>query len=157
MATRHLDEIDEQLLAELTNNARVSLVTLGNRVHLSRNAVRQRVERMERDGIIGGYTLTPGKNSKGGRPIRANVFVYRLDRMRGELVLSAIRAIPEVVRCDILSGDFDLLLAVETETVERMQAVWEQIAALPDVANTVTSLTLATPVNRHKVNAPAEG
>ncbi|SEI02932.1 MULTISPECIES: Lrp/AsnC family transcriptional regulator [unclassified Leifsonia] len=153
MATRHLDEIDEQLLAELTNNARVSLVTLGNRVHLSRNAVRQRVERMERDGIIGGYTLTPGKNSKGGRPIRANVFVYRLDRMRGELVLSAIRAIPEVVRCDILSGDFDLLLAVEAETVERMQAVWEQIAALPEVANTVTSLTLATPVNRHTVNA----
>lgn len=148
MATRHLDEIDEQLLAELTRNARVSLVTLGERVHLSRNAVRQRVERMERDGIIDGYTVTRGANGKGGHPMRANVFVYRADRMRGDLVLSAVRAIPEVVRCDILSGDFDLMLAIETDTAMRMQAIWEQIAALPDVSNTVTSLTLATPVNR---------
>lgn len=148
MTLRHLDEIDERLLAELTKNARVPLVTLGERVHLSRNAVRQRVERMERDGIIGGYTVTRGKNHAAGQPIRANLFVYRSDRMRGDNVISALSAIPEVVRCDILSGEFDLLVAVEADSMERMQAIWEQVAALPDVTNTVTCLTLATAVNR---------
>ena len=145
---RHLDEIDAQLLAELTKNARVSLVTLGERVHLSRNAVRQRVERMERDGIIAGYTVFRGKNRPGGNPLRANIFIYRADRMRGDQVLSTIRAIPEAIRCDILSGDFDLLLTVEAESAERIQAIWEQLAALPDVANTVTSFVLSTAVNR---------
>lgn len=148
MAARHLDEIDERLLAELTKNARVSLVTLGERVHLSRNAVRQRVERMERDGVIGGYTVSRGKNRSGSYPIRANLFVYRADRMRGDAVLSTLRSIPEVVRCDILSGDFDLLVTVEAESAERMQAIWEAISALPEVANTITTLTLATTVDR---------
>ncbi|HWU45434.1 MAG TPA: Lrp/AsnC family transcriptional regulator [Humibacter sp.] len=148
MAPRHLDEIDEQLLAELVKNARVSLVTLGERVHLSRNAVRQRVERMERDGIIGGYTVTRGKRSSGPHPIRANVFIYRTDRMRGDRVLAAVSAMPEVVRCDILSGDFDLLVTIEAESAERMQSIWEQIAALPEVKNTITSLTLATVFQR---------
>lgn len=149
MAPRHLDEIDEQLLTELTKNARASLVTLGERVHLSRNAVRQRVERMERDGIISGYTVIQGKNRVGGHSIRANMFIYRADRMRGDSVLATVRVIPEVVRCDILSGDFDLLVTLEAESAGRIQAIWEQVAALPDVANTITSLTLATTVNRN--------
>jgi len=143
--TRHLDDIDERLLAELTTNARASLVTLGDRVHLSRNAVRQRIERMERDGVIGGYTVTRVQRS---HPIRANVFIYRADRMRGDRVLAAVSAMPEVARCEILSGDFDLFVTIEADTAERMQQIWEQIAALPEVENTVTSLTLATVFER---------
>jgi Lrp/AsnC family leucine-responsive transcriptional regulator len=148
MASRQLDEIDEQLLAELTRNARVSLVTLGEKVHLSRNAVRQRIERMERDGAIGGYTVTRGRASPGKTPVRANLFVYRTDRMRGDRVLTMLRSMPEVVRCEILSGDFDLLVTLDAESAERISALWEQLAALPEVENIVTSLTLATLVER---------
>jgi Lrp/AsnC family leucine-responsive transcriptional regulator len=148
MTSQRLDEIDQQLLAALTTNARVPLVTLGERVHLSRNAVRQRIERMERDGVISGYTLRRGRAADGHHPIRANLFVYRSDRMRGSNVLSALRSIPEVVRCEILSGDFDLLVTIEADSAKRIQVLWEQIAALPDVENTITSLVLATVFER---------
>lgn len=152
VSTWHLDEIDEQLLSELNRNARVSLVALGEKVHLSRNAVRQRIERMERDGIISGYTVVRGKGAANQSLIRAYFFVYRSDRMRGGEVLSTIASIPEVVRCDILSGDFDVLVSIEAESADRVQAIWEQIASLPGVVNTVTSLTLSTPTSRPIAN-----
>lgn len=49
---RLLDPQDERILAELSYNAKVSYAELGLRVNLSRNAVRQRIERMERGGAI---------------------------------------------------------------------------------------------------------
>ncbi|MFH8252047.1 Lrp/AsnC family transcriptional regulator [Microbacterium sp. B2969] len=146
MTGLHLDEIDHRILAELTADARLPLVTLAGRVHLSRNAVKQRMERMERDGVIDGYTLRRGAGS--ARRMTAVVLVYRADRMRGGGVVTELARIPEVVRCDILSGQFDLLVTVIAESMDRIGEIWEQIAALPGVADTVTSVSLARPVDR---------
>ena len=55
-----LDQIDQRILAELTKNARISHAELATKVLLSRNAVRQRIDRMERQGYIQGYTWLPG-------------------------------------------------------------------------------------------------
>ncbi|WP_442574815.1 Lrp/AsnC family transcriptional regulator [Microbacterium sp. F51-2R] len=146
MAGLHLDEIDHRILAELTADARVPLVTLATRVHLSRNAVKQRMERMERDGVIDGYTLRRGSGS--ARRMTAVVLVYRADRMRGGGVITELARIPEVVRCDILSGQFDLLVTVVADSMDRIGEIWEQIAALPGVADTVTSVSLSRPIDR---------
>lgn len=150
------DEIDEQILAELTKNARIPLISLGERVRLSRNAVRQRIERMERDGVIDGYTVVRGSRLADGGIVSAVLFVYRNDRMRGAAVLAALAAIPEVTRCDILSGDTDLLVRVHARSVERVREIWEQIAALPGVENTVTSLSLSTVIHRAAPGAVPE-
>jgi len=148
MIGNHLDEIDRRILAELAEDARIPLVTLAARVHLSRNAVRQRIERMERDGVIAGYTLVRGHSEADSRRVSAVLFVYRVDRMRGGQVLAELAAIPEVVRCDILAGEFDLLVTVHADSMDRVGEVWERIAALPDVANTVTSVSLTTVIDR---------
>ena len=76
--------------------------------------------------------------------INAVIFVYRYDRMRGDAVLDALRQIPEVIQCEVLSGEFDLLLRVEASSPERVHHVWKEIAAMPGVENTVTSFVLAT-------------
>jgi DNA-binding Lrp family transcriptional regulator len=68
--------------------------------------------------------------------------------MRGADVLAALRTIPEVVLCDVLSGDFDLLVRLEARSLERIQDIWEQIAGLPGVHDTVTALTLSTVIRR---------
>ena len=141
------DEIDRQILAELTDNARIPLVTLAAHVHLSRNAVRQRIERMERDGVIAGYTVLRGQADRATQ-VSAVLFVYRVDRMRGGQVLAELAAIPEVARCDILAGEFDLLVTLQAESMDRVGVVWERIAALPEVANTVTSVALTTVIDR---------
>lgn len=143
----HRDEIDTQILAELTANARISLVTLGERVRLSRNAVRLRVERLEREGVIQGYTVVRGRSSDVDR-VAAMLFVYRVDRMRGADVLAELAKIPEIQTCDILTGDFDLLARIEARSVERVQEIWECVSRLPGVQNTITSISLATTIDR---------
>lgn len=146
MATVPLDEIDQQILAELTVDARLALVTLAARVHLSRNAVKQRIERMERHGVIAGYTLVRG--SQAAQRVVAIVMVYRADRMRGANVVTELARIPEVVRCDILSGQFDLLVTIAADSMDRVGEIWELIAALPGVTDTVTSVSLARVIDR---------
>lgn len=146
MERLHLDQIDRLILAALTENARIPLVALAAQVHLSRNAVKQRIERMERQGMIGGYTVVAGR--AGGSAVSAVVMVYRSDRMRGGSVVSEIAQIPEVRRCDVLSGDFDLLVTLEAESMDRIGEIWETLAALPGVSNTVTAVSLTRVVDR---------
>jgi DNA-binding Lrp family transcriptional regulator len=141
-----LDGIDQKILAELTKNARVSHAALASKVLLSRNAVRQRIERMERQGHIQGYTIVAG--ASGQSPVSAFLMVYRKDRVRGADVVTALRSIPEVVLCDVVSGDFDLLVRVEARSLERVQEIWEQIAAIPGVTDTVTAMTLSSLIRR---------
>lgn len=141
-----LDQIDQRILAELTKNARISHAELATKVLLSRNAVRQRIDRMERQGYIQGYTVVSG--ASGLSPVSAFLMVYRKDRVRGLDVISALRSIPEVVLCDVVSGDFDLLVRLEARSLERIQEIWEQIASLPGVTDTVTAMTLSSLVRR---------
>lgn len=140
---RLLDPLDERILAELGANARIAHAELGAKVNLSRNAVRQRIERLERDGAIQGYTVRLGESRRPSSLISAVVFVYRHDRMRGDDVLSKLRGIPEVVQCEVLSGEFDVMVRVNAATPERVHGVWKEIAGMGGVENTVTSFVLS--------------
>ena len=144
-----MDAIDQKIVAELTRNARVPYAELASKVLLSRNAVRQRIERLERQGHIAGYTIVRA-GAETGDVVSALVLVYRQDRMRGGDVLAAITRIPEVVICEILSGDFDIMVRLEAASLERIRAIWEDIARMPGVRDTVTSLTLSSVVNRRR-------
>ncbi|EFQ64043.1 Lrp/AsnC family transcriptional regulator [Pseudomonas lactucae] len=143
---RILDPLDERIIAELRLNARAAHAELAAKVNLSRNAVRQRIERLERDGAILGYTVLTGDGGQAAAQINAVIFVYRYDRMRGEDVLQALRAIPEVIQCDVMSGEFDLMLRVGATNPQRVHQVWSQISALAGVENTVTSFVLTSVV-----------
>ena len=142
-----MDTIDQKIIAELTRNARVTHAELASKVLLSRNAVRQRVERLERQGQIAGYTIVRAGDDS-GEVVSALVLVYRQDRMRGGDVLAALTRIPEVVICEILSGDFDIMVRLEATSLERIRGIWEDIAQMPGVRDTVTALTLSSVANR---------
>ncbi len=142
-----MDAIDEKIIAELTRNARISPSELAGKVLLSRNAVRQRIERLERRGHITGYTIVSAGGDTGD-VVSALVLVYRQDRMRGGDVLAALKRSPEVVICEILSGDFDIMVRLEAASLERVRGIWKDIAQMPGVRDTVTALTLSSVVNR---------
>ena len=144
-----LDAIDEKIISELARNARLPHAELASRVMLSRNAVRQRIDRLERDGHIQGYTIIRAGEGKAENNLAsALVLVHRRDRMRGGEVLAALKGIPEIVLCDVLSGELDLMVRIEAPSLDRVRAIWEQIAQMPGVRDTVTALTLAQVVNR---------
>lgn len=145
---KNLDRIDEMLLAELKENARASHAELSSKVNLSRNAVRVRIERLEREGIIKGYTILVGDGDANKNVTTALMFVYRHDRMRGGDVLHALRRIPEVVACDVMTGDFDLLVRVESAEADRIRQIWQQISEMPGVRDTLTAFALSTVIRK---------
>lgn len=145
---RILDRADERILAELTRNARIAHAELAEKVGLSRNAVRQRIERLERDGVIRGYTLVTGEGNTRTSVIAAMMFVYRHDRMRGGDVIQALKSMPEIVSCDVMSGDFDLVVRVEAATADRVREIWQHVSALAGVRDTLTAFALSSMIKR---------
>ncbi|SCB61710.1 DNA-binding transcriptional regulator, Lrp family [Rhizobium aethiopicum] len=143
-----LDRTDEQILVELKANARISHADLSAKVNLSRNAVRVRIERLEREGFIKGYTILTGDGGNSQNVTTALIFVYRQDRMRGGEVIQALRKIPEVVACDVMTGDFDLLVRVESPEADRIRQIWQLIAEMPGVRDTLTAFALSSVIRR---------
>ncbi|WP_250475177.1 Lrp/AsnC ligand binding domain-containing protein [Caballeronia sp. GAFFF1] len=139
---RVLDRIDEKIIVQLTTNARSSHNEIAHSVNLSRNAVRLRIERLERDGFIGGYTLKRPVYERDEDVVRALIFVYRKDRMHSVDVLQKVRSVPEIVACDVMSGEMDLVLHIEASSASRVHRIWHDVSALPEVLNTVTSFVL---------------
>jgi DNA-binding Lrp family transcriptional regulator len=141
---RLLDVYDRQILSELLKNARLPTQTIANRIGLSRSAVSLRIQRMERDGTISGYTL------KEFRPLRQSIvsifLVQRRDRMRGSDVLSYLRRTPEVRACWVLSGELDILAVVRAPTQERLSEIWRNLSHLSGARDTVTAMALETVV-----------
>lgn len=52
-----MDNTDKLILAELSRNSRISMKELGEKVHLTGQAVASRVAKLEDNGVIKGYTI----------------------------------------------------------------------------------------------------
>lgn len=141
-ASRLLDVYDRQILTELGRNARLPTQTIANRVGLSRSAVSLRIQRMEREGTITGYTL---KKRAQQRPGFVSIFmIQRRDRMRGSDVIAYLRRTPEIGKCWVLSGELDILAVVCATSQERLSDIWHDISRLGGVRDTVTAMALET-------------
>lgn len=146
------DAIDSKIIEELRRDARTPLATLARKVNLSRNAVRQRIERLERDQVIAGYTIVPGKAFTNGRRVVAVLMITRRDRVRGADVLTAIKRIPEVQACYVVSGEADIVVEVAAPAQERVTEIWAELSQVPGVVDIRTLFVLSSVVGRRNVD-----
>ena len=72
---------DQQLLSLLRENARASTAEIARRLDLSRTTVQSRIDRLERDGVIAGYTVRVAEAAELGH-IRAYISVTVMPRVR---------------------------------------------------------------------------
>jgi Lrp/AsnC family leucine-responsive transcriptional regulator len=145
--TMKLDAIDRNILDALSADARIPLAVLAGKLGLSRQSVRQRIDRLEGLKVITGYTIRRAAPIAADL-VRAVMLVYRKDRMRGADVTSAIAKIPEVVDCAILSGEIDLMVRIEADSHERINQIWSEISSLAGVQNITTCFVLSALVAR---------
>ena len=143
-----LDAIDKKIIDLLREDARMPTAAMAARIGLSRQAVRMRMDRLEKAKIIVGYTVRLGSSHGEEAAVEAIIMVYRRDRMRGADVTKAIAKIPEVIRCSVLSGQFDLLVQVRAPSQDKLTDIWQTIANLPGVVDTHTSFILSSVVER---------
>jgi DNA-binding Lrp family transcriptional regulator len=143
-----IDDKDRLLLAALTRDARESLVSLARRVGLSRTATHERLRRLERTGVIEGYTvrLAPQTAPSG---VTALMAVTLAPGKRCDDVLAALSGLPELTSCHALAGPIDLLLSVAAADNAALSAVRERVVAVSGVATVSTHVVLATRWKRH--------
>lgn len=148
MASRHLDEIDERLLALLVRNARESTTNLAKRVGLSRPAVHDRIRRLERDGFIHGYTTIVARDAS--RPmLRAQVLISLEPRYQ-ERIVEAMSGLTEVRRLMTVSGEYDLVAEVAAQDSGELDRMLTRIGKIPGIARTVTLVVLTASLDRER-------
>jgi Lrp/AsnC family transcriptional regulator, leucine-responsive regulatory protein len=152
MSGVELDATDHHIIELLSQNARRTMADIGEKVSLSASAVTRRIERLERSGVIAGYTLVVD-HRKAGRPIQAFTEV----RFAGTADLNEIKEtaiqLPEVQAVFTTAGDPDALVWLQVPDVERLGQVIEKLRRRGRVTGTKTLIVLDT-WSRHR---PFEG
>ena len=141
-----MDDIDRTLIRELSTDARTSISTLARRVGLARTTVQARLEKLERSGVIAGYTVKLGDATRLNR-IRATVLV-QFDPRTGPHVVQRLRSMPEVEVAHTASGRFDLVLQLGTPNTERLDKVLDEIGAIKGVQSSESLIHLSTKIDR---------
>jgi DNA-binding Lrp family transcriptional regulator len=141
-----LDRTDQALIAELQRDGRLSNRDLAERVHLSESACLRRVRALEQAGVIDRYAALVNQ-AKVGLP--GNVFVSitlnRQEQADLRAFEEAVRRVPEVMECYLMTGQQDYLLRVvvsDPADFERLHS--QHLTRLPGVARVHSSFALRT-------------
>jgi DNA-binding Lrp family transcriptional regulator len=141
-----MDAIDAKILVALQQNGRASTAELGRLVSRSRTSVQSRIERLERDGVIVGYTVLLAPEHALGA-VRAHVMI-KVGPKEARSVTAALRAISQVRVLHSVSGDVDMIAIAATSTVAEMDQIIDRIGALQGVERTTSSIILSTKFER---------
>jgi Lrp/AsnC family transcriptional regulator, leucine-responsive regulatory protein len=136
-----MDGTDSRLLRELQENARLSLAELGRRVNLSSPAVAERLQRLERSGVITGYRAEVDPKSV-GYPIAAFVRIRPTTRQLHKIPELA-RDVPEVVECHRVTGEDCFVLKLHLRAMDDLEGILDRFIVL---GQTTTSIIHSTPV-----------
>ncbi len=137
---------DELLLSLLRENARASTAEIARRLGLSRTTVQNRIERLERQGVISGYTVRVHDDYERNR-IRAHIMIT-LHPKQMPAVVRTLEAMPEVRELHSVSGEHDLIAMTVAATIGDVDALTDAIGAIDGVERTTTSVILSTKFER---------
>jgi DNA-binding Lrp family transcriptional regulator len=141
-----MDTIDQQLISALRENGRASTAELARLVGRSRTSVQSRIERLEKEGVIVGYSVRLAPEQDLGA-VRAHVMI-EVGPKESRAVTAALRAIAQVRVLHSVSGDADLIAVAATGSVAEMDEVIDRIGALDGVERTTSSIILSTKFER---------
>jgi DNA-binding Lrp family transcriptional regulator len=148
-ATIHtsIDDIDRTIVALLRQDARRSFKDIGNHVHLTAPAVKRRVDRLERDGVLLGYTAIVDPPAFGWHA-EAFVDLYCDGRMPGDAIKRALEREPGVVSAHTVAGEASALIHVRATDTKDLEAALERIRSTDGITRTVTEVVLSTLIRR---------
>jgi len=141
-----ISEKDEQLIALMREDARLSVSEIARRLSVSRTAAQMRLEKLERNGVIDGYSVRLSSNFLKDR-VRALVMIKSppANRSRIEKALSDIAHLTSLYS---ISGVFDLSAVVSAQSVGELDKVIDEIGRLDGVTDTMSSIILSTKIDR---------
>jgi len=136
-----MDDLDQQLIARLRANARAPVAELAQALRVSRGTVTNRMAKLEREGVISGYTVRLRSESLPDE-IRAWTSIA-VQGNQQKLVMSLL-AEPGVDALHDTNGRWDLLAELRVASLADLSSLLERVRAMPGVSATETSLHLAS-------------
>jgi Lrp/AsnC family leucine-responsive transcriptional regulator len=113
MPTLDLDSIDLQILKILQSEGKLTNTELADRVGLSATPCLRRVKRLEQEGVIAGYRAELDRSKIGlGLTVLVDVKMEGPRNENSSRIQDVLRAMPEVLSCHLVSGEYDLMLEV---------------------------------------------
>ena len=139
----HLDEIDRQIIRLLVANGRRSASDIAARVKLSPAPVSRRIDRLERLGVISGYTALIDHTLVDGGFEAFTELRFTGNTNVGSIT-SAATSIPEVVEVFTIAGDPDALVRIRVDNIQHLQQVVDSLRRQRDVIGTKTLMVLGS-------------
>ena len=138
-----MDDIDRQIVALLRQDARRSFQSIGAHVSLSAPAVKRRVDRLEAEGVLRGYTalVDPGRFGWG---TQAFVALFCEGRMSAAEVKRALEHHPEVEAAYTVAGEASAIVHVRARDTSHLEEALERIRDHQGVTRTQTQIVLST-------------
>ncbi len=137
--SRPLDDIDREILALLRENGRRTVKDIAERVGLSTAPVNRRIERLEKTGVILGYSA---RIAQIGPSIEAFTELRYTGSMDQEEILAHLTRIPEVQGAYSMAGDTDALVHIRADDVNHLQRVISKIRKQPNLVSSRTLIVL---------------
>jgi Lrp/AsnC family leucine-responsive transcriptional regulator len=146
-----LDATDLHILELLQENCKQPLAAIGKEVGLTAPSVVERIHKLEAAGVIHAYVaLLDGRAL--GKDVTAFIGVS-IGHPRGiDAFGREIDAVPEVLECHHVTGEFTLLVKVKTENTESLEQVIDRIRHIDGVTRTETMVVLSTHAERTRLS-----
>ena len=145
--TRPLDQIDRTIVALLQENAKLTFARVGTEVGLSPTAVKRRVDRLERDGVIAGYGARIDPRAM-GEGIEALIEIYCSDRTAPADVGRSLAGMDQIISAFTVSGEADAVVRVRVESIGSLEHFVERLRRDHNVVRTKTLIVLSTLIDR---------
>jgi len=133
---------EQKLLKLLRENSRRSVSDLAKEMGLSRSTVQQTMERLERKGVIQGYTIKVNPHYEQQR-VSAYIMISAAPKKINEVVRQLAKHHQLDMLCSI-SGHYDLIAQITEETTEALDKIIDLIASLDGVKKTLSHIVLSS-------------
>ena len=137
-----MDSTDQQLIAELKRDARVSISDLAQRLGLSRATVRSRIERLEAAREILGFTIVT-RHDQQSAPVRG-LMMIAIEGKGGARIMARLSGLSHVAAVHSTNGKWDMIVELATETLLELDEVIHRIRDIDGVTRSETNLLLST-------------
>ena len=137
-----MDDTDRKLLALLRDNARLPVATLAKTLSVSRGTVQNRINRLLERGTLQGFTVRMRQEEESPR-IRA-IMMIEIEGERTDRILTQLRGHPEVAAVHTTNGRWDMVVELNTDTLEAFDRVLHRIRQINGISASETSLLLSS-------------
>lgn len=144
MSGNELDLIDRNLIGALRKNARLTVSALAKMLQVSRATVQNRMVRLERRGVITGYTALVSHSTQESVSLVRALMNIELEGNVSQKIREALIKEPAVSAIHTTNGRWDFVVELQSPSLEAFDRVLARVRSLNGVAATETSILLTS-------------